>query len=93
MGIAQEVGMATFQLHPVYDPFLDFIFERATAEEILGFELPQVTRERAIELLDRQDNDELSDEEADELEQMRQVNRMVSALKARALATKKGHSE
>lgn len=85
--------MATTQLHPVYDPFLDFIFERATADDILAFELPEETRRRAIELLDRQDNDELTAEEADELEQMRQVNRMVSALKARALAARSTLSE
>ena len=85
--------MATSQLHPVYDPFLDFVFKRATADEILGFELPQRTRQRALELLDKQDSDDLTVEEADELEQMRQVNRMVSALKTRALAAKQGSGE
>jgi hypothetical protein len=52
----------------------------------LGFELPETIRQRAIELLERQDDDLLTVEEEDELEQMRQVNRMVSALKSRALA-------
>jgi len=37
--------------------------------------------------LERQDDDLLTAEEADELEQMRQVNRMVSALRSRALAS------
>lgn len=82
--------MATSPLHPVYAPLLDFIFQRATTEEILDFELPDETRQRAIDLLDKQDHEQLSDEEADELEQMRQVNRMVSALKARALAAGQG---
>ena len=85
--------MATSQLHPIYAPFLDFVFERTTAEDILAFELPDDVRKRAIELLDRQDNDNLTAEEQDELEQMRQLNRMVSALKARALATRKGSGE
>ncbi len=74
------------RLNPVYDPLLDFIYERATVEDILNFDLPEATQQRAIELLERQDDDHLTAEEADELEQMRQVNRMVSALKARALA-------
>jgi hypothetical protein len=80
--------MAATQHHPVYDPFLDFIYERATTDDILSFELPERIRQRAIELLDRQDQDELTPEEVDELEQMRQVNRIVSALKARALASR-----
>lgn len=80
-------------LHPVYDPLLDFIYERATTDDILGFELPEKTRQRAIELLDRQDNESLSAEEVDELEQMRQVNRVISALKARALAGGESRSE
>jgi hypothetical protein len=78
--------MAAPYLHPVYDPLLDFIYERATTEDILSFDLPEKTRQRALELLDRQDDDALTAEEADELEQMRQVNRLISALKARALA-------
>jgi hypothetical protein len=85
--------MAAPYLHPVYDPLLDFIYERATIEDILSFELPEKTRQRALELLDRQDDDALSADDADELEQMRQVNRMVSALRARALAGGAGRRE
>jgi hypothetical protein len=79
--------MATPQLHPVYDPLLDFIYERVTTEDILRFELPETIRQRAIDLLERQDDDTLTAEEADELEQMHQMNRMVSALKTRALVS------
>jgi hypothetical protein len=85
--------MAAPQLNPFYDPFLDFIYERATPDDILSFELPDKTRQRAIELLDRQDHDELTPDEADELEQMQQVNRIVSALKARALAGRQNRRE
>lgn len=81
-----EVDVATSQLHPVYAPFLKFVFDHVSGDDILEFELPEEARQRAIDLLDKQDNDALTVEEAEELEQMRQVNRMVSALKARALA-------
>lgn len=85
--------MATSQLHPLYAPFLDFVFERTTTDDILAFELPEATRQRALELLDRQDAGELTAEEREELEQMQQVNRLVSALKARALATRQANGE
>jgi uncharacterized protein YciU (UPF0263 family) len=78
--------MASTALTPMYDYFLAFVVEKATPQEILAFEIPEVERRRAVELLDRQDAGTLTPEEAAELEQMRQVDRLVSALKARALA-------
>jgi uncharacterized protein YciU (UPF0263 family) len=82
----EETGMASPALSPVYDYFLTFVVERVTPQEILAFEVPEKERRRAIELLDRQDAGTLSPEEAAELEQMCQVDRLISALKARALA-------
>lgn len=70
----------------VYDDFLDFIFERATPEEILAHEASPEAQQRAIELLERGSAGELTEEEKIELEEMLYVDRMVSVLKARALA-------
>ena len=78
--------MATTPLAPAYDYLLNFLVEKATPDEILAFEIPSIERQRAIDLLDKQDADILTPEEASELEQMRQVDRLVSALKAKALA-------
>ena len=78
--------MATPDLAPAYDYFLEFVVEKVTPQEILAFELPEAARQRAIELLDKQDSDRLTPEETAELEQLRQVDRLLSALKARALA-------
>ena len=78
--------MAASGLAPAYDYFLDFVIEKATPQEILSFELPAEAKQRAIELLDKQDTNALTAEETTELEQMRQVDRLLSALKARALA-------
>ncbi len=76
-------------LSPVYDHFLSFVVEKATPREVLAFDIPADLRDRAIDLLDRQDAGTLTPEEADELAQMQQMDRLVSALKARALAASK----
>jgi len=67
---------------------VDFIMEHATAEAILSFELPDAERERAIELLDKQDEDALTAEEASELQQMLLVEGILLSLKARAIRAK-----
>jgi hypothetical protein len=76
-------------LSPVYDHFLSFVVEKATPREVLAFDIPADLRERAVDLLDKQDAGTLTPQEADELAQMQQVDRLVSALKARALAASK----
>ncbi len=74
-------------LSPVYDSFLDFLVKKATPAEIIAFQAPEEAQQRANELLDRHSAGELSPEEMAELEQMQQLDRLVSALKARALAS------
>jgi len=80
--------MDTPALNPAFDYFLDFIMEKKTPEEILAFRLPDVEKERAIDLLDKQDDDTLTPEETAELQQMIAVERILRALKARALRTR-----
>jgi len=43
-------------------------------DDILDLELPVTAQQRAIELLEKQDRDGLSEEEAHELRQMTQIN-------------------
>lgn len=69
----------------VYDDFLDFIFEKATPEEILAYEASPKAQERAVELLERGSAGELTPEEIAELDQMLYTHRLVSVMKARAL--------
>jgi hypothetical protein len=78
---------AAMTLSPVYDDLLDFLIAKATPEEILAFQPSQAAEARAIELLERSSVGDLTMEEIQELEQMRQVDRLVSVLKARALET------
>jgi hypothetical protein len=73
----------------VYDYFLAFLVEKATPQEILAFEIPETEQQHAIALLDKQDAGTLTPEEVVELEQMQRIDRMVSALKAKALAAKR----
>jgi hypothetical protein len=69
----------------VYDYFLSFLVEKATPQEILAFEIPEAERQHAIDLLEKQDAGILTPEEALELEQMQRIDRLVSALKAKAM--------
>jgi hypothetical protein len=69
----------------VYDYFLNFLVAKATAQEILAFEIPEEEQRHAIELLEKQDDGTLSQEEVVELEQMQSIDRLVSALKAKAM--------
>ena len=76
----------TTHMVPAYDYLLSFIVEKATPQEILAFEIPESERQRAIALLDKQDASTLTPEEAEELAQMQAVDRLISLLKAKALA-------
>jgi hypothetical protein len=77
--------MVETNLSPVYDTFIEFVVEKATPEAILDYQLSPEEKSRAIELLERNNAGTLTTEETQELEQMQQVDRLVTALKARAL--------
>lgn len=72
-------------LSPVYDDLLDFLIEKATPQEILAFNASKIAAERAEELLEKNNAGTLTSDEDAELQQMLQVDRLVSVLKARAL--------
>lgn len=77
--------MATSHLAPVYEYFLDYLVEKATPQEILAFEIPELERKHAIALLEKQDDGTLTPEETMALEQMQRTDRLISVLKAKAL--------
>jgi hypothetical protein len=74
---------------PVYDDFLDYLIEKATPTEILAFQPSAQALERAETLLERNSEGILTPDERAELDQMLQMDRLVSVLKARALAASK----
>ena len=71
-------------LTPIFEHFIDFLVEKATPREILAFRIPEADKRRAMDLLDKQDIGDLTPEEASELDQMQQIDRLISILKARA---------
>ena len=73
-------------LTPIFDHFVDFLVEKARPQEILAFQIPEADKRRAMDLLDKQDIGYLTPEETVELDQMQQVDRLISILKARASA-------
>jgi hypothetical protein len=73
----------------VYDEFLTWVMDKATPKEVLAFQVSEAAQERARELLERQDDDALTPDEAVELEEMRQFDRLMSLLRARALEASK----
>lgn len=76
--------MAIADILPDYDKLLDFLVEKATPEEILALRPSDESQQRAEELTERNKAGALTPEEAVELEQMRQLNRLVAMLKAKA---------
>lgn len=78
--------MTVTHVAAVYDYFLSFLVEKATPQEILAFEIPESERHHALALLEKQDAGTLTPEEGVELEQMQRIDRLVSALKAKAIA-------
>lgn len=80
--------MATNVL-PAFDSFLDYLVEKATPQEILAYSVSPEEQERASELLERQNAGTLTPDEAAELQRMAELDRLVSLLKAKALASLK----
>jgi hypothetical protein len=72
-------------LTPIFDHFIDFLVEKASPQEILAFRIPEADAQRAMDLLDKQDAGDLTAEEASEMDQMQQIDRLISILKARAV--------
>ncbi|MEP7294080.1 MAG: hypothetical protein ABI835_19995 [Chloroflexota bacterium] len=81
--------MATAHLLPLYDEFLDYLIEKASPAEILAFQPSEDAQEYARDLLERNSEGELTVEEKYQLAQMLQFERMMSVLKAKALAARK----
>lgn len=77
--------MDALSISPPYASLVEFILEHASPDDILAFTLPESQQQRIAELLDKQDEETLTPEEAIELQQIVLIDRMLLALKARAL--------
>ena len=77
--------MTTSDRLPLYDQFLDYLVEKASAEEILAFKAPPDEQAYAHALLERASAGELTPDERDLLDQMARFEQMMALLKAKAL--------
>jgi hypothetical protein len=77
--------MTTVNMLPLYNELLDYLVDKATPQEILAFKASPEAQAFAQDLLERQSTGELTAEEARILEQMEQVERLMSVLKAKSL--------
>lgn len=67
-----------------YDEIVDFFARGASPEEILSFHPSPETQERVRELLERNSADELTEEEAEELEFFGEIEHLMQSVKVRA---------
>ena len=74
----------TVQIPLVYDELMDYLFERATPEEIMAFKVSEKAEARAADLLDRNNAGTLTPDEMIELQQMLHFDSRISTLKAGA---------
>ena len=77
--------MAINYLSVAYLDLMDYLIEKATPEEILAYKASEKEEQRAAELLEKNSAGTLTPEESEELQQMLEVDRLVSVLKSRAL--------
>ena len=76
--------MAVAHMPSTFDKFLDEIVARMTPEEILAFQLSEDEQDRIDDLLDRNNEGDLNTAEKGELQQIVELERIMSLLKAKA---------
>ncbi len=77
--------MAIPHVTSVYDDLLSYLIDKATPEEILAYTIPSAVADRAVELMEKNNEGTLTAEEVVELDEMRQVDKLIGLLKARSL--------
>src|SRR5574341_1195976 len=70
---------------PTLGKVLDYLVEKATPQAIMAISVSDEEQQRAHELLDRNNEGTLTEQERVELEQMLEVEQLVKLLKAKAL--------
>ncbi len=73
-------------IHPAYQEMIDFLVSRPTPIQIVAFKISPAAQTRLEELLDKNRENSLTDEEAAELDVYEQINHVLLILKARARA-------
>ena len=76
--------MAIAPPRTVKDVVTDFIASAPSLEEIVQYRLPEELQHHALELLDRLKDGQLTSEEQDEVEQYRELDHLMTIIKAKA---------
>ena len=83
--------MLASKIHPAYEEFLDYLVRVASPEEIMAFKFSPAAQTRIEILTERNKSDQLSEAEREELDQLIEVDGVVSLLKAKAAKNLKAH--
>ena len=80
--------------HPAFalDTFADYLLEKLSPQEILDFQAPEEAQVYARDLIERNNAGTLSVEEANDVQQILQFERMMTVLKSKALLALHGKS-
>jgi hypothetical protein len=73
--------------HPAYMELVEFIASGTTPESIIRFRPSEATRERVSELIERQNDGQLSEAESSELDDFLQLEHILIMAKAKARPT------
>jgi hypothetical protein len=76
--------MAIAHMPTTFDKFLDEVVAKMSPEEILAFQLSEEEQDRIDDLLDRNNEGDLNPVEKGELQQIVELERIMSLLKAKA---------
>jgi len=77
--------MATQVKVSIYQGLIEYLADLVTPEQVIAFTIDDAIQQRGEELLDKNNEGELSPDERLELEELRQFHRVVSKLKAQAM--------
>lgn len=75
--------MQTTPARSVFGEITDFLATNPTPEAIVSYELPEYLKARALELLEKNGEDELGPEEYDEMMDFVRIDNMMLQLKAK----------
>ena len=76
--------MADAPVRSILDIVTDFLGSAPSLEEIAAYRLPSEMQDRAHHLLDKNRTGNLSDEERSEMEEFRQIDHLLTMVKAKA---------
>lgn len=71
-------------IRTIKDVVTDFLGSAPTLEEIAAYRLPDELQERAHDLLDKNRADNLTDDERREMDEFRQIDHLLTLVKAKA---------